>query len=731
MRLTLRTMLAYLDEVRLAPEDAQELAAKIEESEFATGLVHRIRSATRQLRLSAPRIDAKGMGLDANTVAEYLDNVLAEERIADFERVCLESDVHLAEVASCHQILTLVLGMRAEVDPALRDKIYALPDTRTQPRPEAAAEVEAPGNGQPESSAEPVEIVRPSAEPQVVRPSVEVPDYLKAARRSSWKPALATAVLALILVTAALMALGDLNEQHPVLGPLFRSFQTQDVADAGPAPATEPGAANPSPGEGQAAPPPASAPAGPAPEPPPSSTSPAATSPAATSPAEPPSPASDSPTSPADASPPTPPPGEALAANDTSPARAPEAGTTAAAPVPPVPADDVPRPGTTPPGLTVPPLPASDIGRYIGSERRHVLARYDQASQNWYRLPEREVLRSDDKLLVLPSYRPQLALTSGVQCMIVGPSYVEFSARDATSPTLALESSNVLFDTAGVAGTQISLSLARRLGVLTFVTPDATVAVSVARPFPLGQDPGTVATTPECRLMATSGQLLWAEPDQAPVTIQGGQELRLVAGMAPELRELGNLPAWIQGADLREIELRASRELETMIASQRPLALSLAEQVGHRQIEVASLAAASLCALGEFEPAWLAFRSERHSAYWRSLLEALQTALVSQPQAPARIQAMIEKLRPEDSAVLYRLLLGFNNDQLAAGDDARLVSMLEHRAVDVRVLAFENLRHITDRTHLYRPEKDPSSQRRPLQDWRTTLGKGEVRWPTN
>jgi len=762
--------LAYLDEVRLAPEDAETLATKIEESEFATGLVHRIRRATRQLRLGAPKVDAKGMGLDANTVAEYLDNVFAEDRVADFERVCLESDVHLSEVASCHQILTLVLGVRADVDPALRDRIYALGDSarRNGSEPDgqadAAASRAAPtgsnGDGAvrgPKSAASLDDAVNddapvPPAEVAAPRPAVkvEVPDYLRAARRSSWRSSLVTVVLALVLVTAAMMAVGNLDGHHPVLGPLVRAFRERfstSVAD-GAASVSKPEADES--GRDQAAPRDAATSDLPNERPGRREANPAADAgtpdegpvktpamPERTAVDEPakdvlavpatdrPSPPTESPTS--DARAPDRPDGEGPR---NARAGVPSSGG-ASGDVPdgatPLPAAPAPSdPGAAP----VPSAPSAEVGRYLGGERRHLLARYDAGARNWYRLLDREVLRHQDMLLVLPSYRPQLALTSGVQCMLVGPSYVEFQSLEGVDgPVLALESAHALLDTAGVAGSRIRIKVANRHGVLTFVTADATVAISVVKPFPTGQDPGEASGAPRCRVMATSGQLEWAEAGRPAVTFQGGQQLEWSSDTIPEPRELSDPPAWIQDAETREIDRRASRELEAMLDSQRPLGLSLIEQTGHRQIEVASLAANSLCALGEFEPALTALGSDRYVSYWRPILDALRLAMVSQPEAPSKIRAWFEKHRPEDAVFLYRLLLGFTNEQLAGGDDARLVGMLEHRSIDVRVLAFENLRRITDRTYLFRPDRDPASQRRPLQDWRNALGKGEIRNP--
>jgi len=121
----LRTLLAYLDDT-LEPAQTKLIGQKVAESDAAQELIARIKQVARRRRLTTPSVAGAGAKLDANIIAEYLDNVLPSEQLAEVEETCLSSDVHLAEVAACHQILTLVLGEPALVPPTARQRMYGL-----------------------------------------------------------------------------------------------------------------------------------------------------------------------------------------------------------------------------------------------------------------------------------------------------------------------------------------------------------------------------------------------------------------------------------------------------------------------------------------------------------------------------------------------------------------------------------------------------------------------------
>lgn len=125
MRLTLRTLLAYLDDT-LDPGQAKIIGQKVAESDQARELMEHIKQVTRRRRITTPPANGHGSKIDPNTIAEYLDSAVSAEQAGEVEQICLSSDAHLAEVAACHQILALVLGEPALVPPTAKSRMYGL-----------------------------------------------------------------------------------------------------------------------------------------------------------------------------------------------------------------------------------------------------------------------------------------------------------------------------------------------------------------------------------------------------------------------------------------------------------------------------------------------------------------------------------------------------------------------------------------------------------------------------
>ncbi|HEX5103845.1 MAG TPA: hypothetical protein VFV87_08550, partial [Pirellulaceae bacterium] len=526
MRLTLRTMLAYLDDV-LDPADAEVLGKKIEESEFASTLVKRIREIGKKVRMDAPKLDGKGMGNDANTVAEYLDSTLPQDRVGDLERICLESDRHLSEVAACHQILTLVLGKPADVPEGVREKIYLLgqPDHA----PATTKKVKSPPipttNGKPHA-----------------HPAPEVPDYLRSGQRSSVLPFLAAVAAAFLIGAVVLRAMGPFNGSHPVM----RWFGADTSVAEASKNAETPGELAPEPQES-----PKNA----------TSSTPSPKDPVeSTGDTEPPAPApsdTDTPVPPEPVEPPMAPrpevtlpevPEEAPKPETTpKPETAPEVETT---PKPPVP---------MPPPLAKPadPAIAMDVGRYVSDEQ--IMAALNPEDGLWYIKPTRAVLAAGERLLVLPTYRPQIALPSGVQLTFASESAIQMEEpSESGTSRLTVDYGKFVAVTFGAAGAQIELNLAGIEGTVTLVDADSSLAVKVARWHPPGTNPEVGPGMPVLELFTSHGRVTWQQTDQKKVDIPANHVHIYVGAEPPETHGPFYAPEWIDPRSTSGIDRETS-----------------------------------------------------------------------------------------------------------------------------------------------------------------------------
>lgn len=712
MRLTLRTLLAYLDDM-LEPADAEEISRKIEESKFASDLVHRIRNSTRRLRLGAPKLDGRGIGLDPNTVAEYLDNTLVSDQVSDLEKICLESDVHLAEVASCHQILALVLGEPIGVESSLRSRVYALGSGAAASEVAAATGVDG-GRTSTESIEEAVSVlVRPAARTRR--------DY--SGRRLSLRSLAITLVCGFVLAVVALRAMGPFDQSHP----LFRLFSHGEttVAQSGP------------PADGESTAGVESA----APQEPAAGSVPGdKTSPAEiVAPAEKPGPTEK-------AVPPAtvePVPGAVVPAEKGSgggvPAGSSPSGPASSGPVAAPPAiNAAPQEKPAPAAVGMPPVaegtpavPAAkpeprSVGRYISEDQ--VLTRFDAETGAWFRLAADHPLGPGDRLLSLATYRPQVLISPNVKVTFSGETSVQLhEASDASTATLQMSYGRSVIISTDSAPARIRLELPDRSGIVLLKGAESALAVEVAPFVAEGEDPTTAPRHVRVRLMPSTGQAVWQEAT-GEQSIQAGQVLSWVDREPALVASSGPVPAWVDGTDVADIEMSASQELKRFLALDRPINLSLLERAEFRREEVRALACRCLCGLDAFEPSLKALNDPAQRSYWQAHFEVLCASVQRQGESASRLLADLQKTHGDAATAIFRLFWGYSQDQLDGGGAQQLVQQLEDSLLMVRVLAIANLRRITDKTFLYRPEQPPAQEKSKILKWRKALESGEIRY---
>lgn len=777
MRLTLRTLLCYMDEI-LEPADHADIGQKIEQSEFARELMVKTRDVTKRLRLAAPVVMGKGMGADPNTVAEYLDNTLPPERVGDFEKICLESDMHLAEAAACHQILTLVLGEPAEVDPASRERMYHIREVAARLEKEQAQAMAAPKS--PEvlraATSAPGIATATATQPKKERREreiPEVPDYLRESTRSRWKLKAFAFVLAAGIGFVAFALINPGNVLDPYFGitddlpehvkaqapdevappeveggeqfvpgastePSGTGAPTDSTAGGGTAPAFNPNAGGEAPPFNAGTTPPAEgggvAPtfeAGPVPAlpgenaPEPASVEPPAEAPIAELPKQG-DPAAEDPA------------GTVAKSEIKNPnSLTPEPPADPADPNNANSGENPPEPGALPTevaSLPVNKLPngnlqAAQVGVYASPSS--IILRLDGDMGQWARLAPLTNVSSGDRLLALPTYRPTINLFNGLKLDLAGGTSVILGSPDADDvPVInVLYGRLVISGSVGKPGSQVKLQLGDKTHTITFNDANSMIAVHVRRVHVPGADPEAAPAPTVVDLYAAVGNVVW-DDGTAKVEIQAPMHRRegTSGAVEPEV-DAAKLPDWIEAEHAKSSDALATRELKEAMPLDRPAGLSLSELVHIRRAEVRSLAARCSVYVGQYEPFVQSLKDQGQRASWSLHIETLREAMALSPANAARIREAFERHAGKDGPALYRMLWGYSAADLKAGADRQLVDALKSPNLEFRVLGFWNLKNITGLGMNYNPEALETDRIRSIQRWEQLLAENKIRLP--
>jgi hypothetical protein len=391
------------------------------------------------------------------------------------------------------------------------------------------------------------------------------------------------------------------------------------------------------------------------------------------------------------------------------------------------------------------PVLGTELGRYISDET--VLALYDNKAKEWLRAPPRSLIVAGDRCVSLPVYRPQIAMASGAQITMVGETIATFSRDENEAPQITITYGKLILNSIAMANVKTRLDLNGFKGTLTLESPDSVAAIEVYNYLSPGVDPLTEAGANQISVVANflgiTGNSTW-QPDRGEaLTITPNSFSTLQTGEVPRKRTRVHLPPWIDSASTPTLEREAAKFVDPLIPGDRSLDLSLQELANHRRIDVRVHVARCLAMLGNYKPIIRHLSEEAYRQYWipsaaftdatkvrpDSDVDVLKRQIARGPETAEHVRNDLAEARGErDAKILYRMLLGYSQEQLASGADEQLVEALAYPNMDVRVLAMDNLFRITGALHLYNAAQPPDKMRSRIKAWQDVLGRGAIRY---
>jgi hypothetical protein len=386
------------------------------------------------------------------------------------------------------------------------------------------------------------------------------------------------------------------------------------------------------------------------------------------------------------------------------------------------------RPAATPPAPA--PGPAAIVGFVKPSSESQVILSQRAPSGEWARLAPRAKLSAGDRLLVLPTYAPEIVLQPGVQVVFAGPSAVQPLAQPSPDESrLAVTYGRLFISTAGVAGARIQLDLAGHRGTATFGDAASEIAVGVRRYLAPGANPERDAAVAVAHLYTTIGRVQWEDGDSGVVApIEQGQ-VQVIIGERLLPVQAAQLPGWARREPLSAMDRIASPALESVLSADRAILLSLKERTRDRRSENRALAARCLSYLDAYDDLIEALGSSQHKPHWSAELTALRDAVARSPKSAAGVRESLERMCQDDGR-LYRMLWGYSPEQLREGA-ATLVGYLQDDALIARVMALDCLERITKKTLSFFPEVPQAQRKSAFQRWKQALDKREIVYDAN
>ena len=690
MRLTLRTILAYLDDV-LEPNEAREIGAKIGQSQEAGQLINHIQEVIRRRRFGAPELSGPGSGPDPNIVCDYLENSLPPGQVVEFEQLCRQSDIHLAEVAACHKILTMVMGQPVDVADELRERMHALGMQKSELADSLSSENTEPmtvglGRDHPLDNQDGL--------PQYLRPT------------SSGNRIWSVVVVLLVVGAWVLLVISDKSIWESA-GP-GRVAVNDSSADSE-IEAPDESAADEQPAAAKVAP---------------ESSGQVAESPGQSSQAD------EKPRQRISANPPPPP--ENVAAADAIPqpgVNVPVAVADAGQPVAeePMPADaaDAQEPAAEEPVAAITPM------KIITEDGLHVSR---VPGERVWRVKNQGTIDPGEMFAVPEPYVGTLAIGDDLELEVRSHSRFErLESRDQFAAILKLDRGRFVISRPAVSIEKVTIGIVvdSSLWSLSFPDPQASVAIEVIQPLPDGFPPPVARPRLRGGLGVLAGKIELKVQDGEPVEINGKTGWLSTTQLAGPIADVrgGSFPLeFLTEAD----ETRAMKQVA--LAYQREFGAdvfrSILPVINDSRIRISELATRTVALIGEPRELVASLQSEHAETRVVAINEIRQWLAADPQNAVAFREEANRHFQGEVVDILETMLWGYSEQDGRSVDVSnQLVEQLGDMELAIRELAFYHISRLSGRTYDYHAQLQPLERRAAINRWKDYLEKYETLIP--
>lgn len=331
------------------------------------------------------------------------------------------------------------------------------------------------------------------------------------------------------------------------------------------------------------------------------------------------------------------------------------------------------------------------------------------------------MVHPDRQLFVAPSGTGIFDLGDLSRLVALGPSRFQIQS----SQNLSASYGRFLLKPSFNNPYELEIARSKRLTIKAS-SPQCLLAISVRHLRLPGYNPTESPAVPEVEIWCLSGSVTIDEESQASVSLRPGLSWKSTGRFAGQMLRNQKVPDWTSGVEHNAIEQAAFSQLTNQLLASSAPSQKLHSLSGTSSAEVRDAASRTLAYLGDYTSLLQALKDKGQRAYWNGQYQILMNPSLTSGSEVEELHQLIHSTYEDSGPVVSRILWGYSKKQYELGESARLIDMLDHSELEVRVLAFHTLKEFTGYTLGYQPEHSSAVRAHAVRKWWERWRNGEV-----